>query len=127
MYKNMNNVRMRWGMIAGVLANTVETVQTYGIMYKAVAQSVILYGSESWVVTGVMLKVLEGFRHQEARRIMGMTATCGAGREWKYPPVAAAPEAAGRHPIMEYTRMRQASIAEIWHAAPFMNSVSRRS
>ena len=35
-------------------------------MYKMVAQSVILYGIKSWVVTGDMLKALEGFRHRAA-------------------------------------------------------------
>ena len=52
------------------------------MMYKAVAQSVLLKVSESWVVTGEMLKVLEGFHHWAARRITGMTATREAGREW---------------------------------------------
>ena len=52
-----------------------------GIIYKAVAQLVILYGSESWVVTGDMLKVLKVFHHYVARRIIGMTATCRLGRE----------------------------------------------
>ena len=41
---------------------------------------VLLYGSEIWVVTGVMLKVLEGFHHRATRRITGMMATRGAGR-----------------------------------------------
>ena len=31
--------------------------------YKEVAQLVILYGSDIWVVMGEMIKVLEGFRH----------------------------------------------------------------
>ena len=53
------------------------------MMYKAVAQSVLFYGSESWVVTGEMLKFLEGFHHRASRRIKGMMATCGAGREWE--------------------------------------------
>ena len=34
-----------------------------GPIHKAVAQSVLLYGSEIGVVTGEMLKVLEGFHH----------------------------------------------------------------
>ena len=51
-------------------------------MHKAVAQSVLLYGSGSWVVTGDMLKVLEGFHNWAARRIMRMTETCGAGGEY---------------------------------------------
>ena len=55
---------------------------SWGVMYKAVAQLVLLYGSESWAVTGEMLKVLEGFQHREARRITGMTSTRGVGGEW---------------------------------------------
>ena len=46
-------------MIARVLEMTVATVQAQGAMYKAVAQSVLLYASESWVVTADILKVLE--------------------------------------------------------------------
>ena len=45
-------------MIARVLERTGATVRAQGEKYKAVAQSVILYGSKIWVVTGEMLKVL---------------------------------------------------------------------
>ena len=69
--------------MARLLAKTGETVQTRGMMYKAVDQLLILYRSEIRVVTGDMLKVLEGFHHRVARRMTGMTATCGAGREWE--------------------------------------------
>ena len=43
-----------------------------------------------------------------------MTETHGTGREWEYPLVVAAMvmEAAVLHPIMEYIRRRQATIAE---------------
>ena len=75
-------------------------------MDKAVAQLVLLYGSESLVVTGDILKALEGFHHWADRGITGMTATHGAGGEWKYPLVVAELEAAGLHPIMEYIRRR---------------------
>ena len=51
-------------------------------MYKAADQLVLMYGSESWVVTGEMLKVLEGFHHWEERQIIGTTATRGARGEW---------------------------------------------
>ena len=78
---------------------------------KAVDQLVLLYGSESWLVTGEMLKVLEGFHHQEAIWITGKTKTLGAGREWVYPPVVTALEAAGLHPKREYIRKLQATIA----------------
>ena len=41
-----------------------------------------------------------------------MTATLGAGGEWEYPLVAEALESVGLHPIREYIRRRQATIAE---------------
>ena len=65
-------------MIARVLANTGATVQARGMVFLAVDQLVLLYSSESWVVAWAMIKVLEGFHHQVARRITEMTATCAA-------------------------------------------------
>ena len=57
------------------------------MLYKVVAQTVLLYGSESWVVTGAMLKVLEGLHNILDRRIAGMTAWRVDDGEWEYSPV----------------------------------------
>ena len=62
--------------------NTVSTVRAHGMLYKAVTHTILLHGSDSWVVTGAMLKVLEGFHHWAARRIAGMTACHADDREW---------------------------------------------
>ena len=43
---------------------------------------------------------------------MGMMVTRGADGEWEYPPVVAALEDAGLHPVMEYIRRRQVNIEE---------------
>ena len=40
-----------------------------GMLYKAAAHMVIIYGSESWVVMGAMLKVLEVFHHMTGQYI----------------------------------------------------------
>ena len=66
-------------MIVRVLVKTVATVRARGMMYKAMDQSVLLYRSESLVVTGEMRKVLEGFHHRTVRRIMRMMTACGTG------------------------------------------------
>ena len=50
---------------------------------------------------GEMLRVLEAFQQQASRRITGMMTTRESGREWEYPLVVEALEAAGLHPIME--------------------------
>ena len=40
-------------------------------MYKAVAQTVFLYGDESWTVMGTMLTVIEDFHYWVARKTCG--------------------------------------------------------
>ena len=82
------------------------------MMYKAFNWSVLLYGSDSWVVTGEMLNFLEGFHQWAARRITGMTAARGEAGEWGYSTVVEALEAAGLHPILEYIRRKQSTIEE---------------
>ena len=47
-----------------------------------------------------------------------MTATRRADREWEYPPVVVAMDAAGLHPIREYIRRRQSTIAEKVNCRP---------
>ena len=70
------------------------------MMYNVVAQLVLLHVSDSWVLTGVMLKFLEGFHHRVVRRITGITVTHGAGGNWEYHPVVVALEAAVLQPTM---------------------------
>ena len=58
-------------MIGRVLERTVVTVQARGEIYKAVDQSVLLYGSESWVEIRHILRVLTTFHHRSKRRVTG--------------------------------------------------------
>ena len=74
-------------MILKVLTKMGAMVQAHGMLYKAVEQMVILYGSESWVVTGAILKVLEGFHHRSSWRIAGMVDQRAEDVEWEYTPV----------------------------------------
>ena len=89
-YNNRNwsavyiNLRKAWrlqGMIVRILEQRGATVRAWGYMYKVVVKLVLLYGSKSWMVTGWVLNVLMAFHCQAARRITGMTAKRGVGRE----------------------------------------------
>ena len=99
-------------MVARLIKRAGVMVRERGAMYKAVAQSVVLYGSKIWVLTREMLKVLTAFHHWSARQITGMTAKCGACGEWEYPSVEEAMEDAGIHPIRVYIKKRQTTIVE---------------
>ena len=69
-------------VIYKVLAKTGATVRSCGMLYKALAWNLLLCVSGSWVVTGAMLKVLEGFHHRSDRWIAGMTSQRVEGVEW---------------------------------------------
>ena len=59
----MRKAQRWWGVVAKVLTNMGEMVWEKALMYKVVVQTVLIYRSESWVVTDVMMKVLKGFHH----------------------------------------------------------------
>ena len=71
-----------------------------------------LYWSDIWVVTGLVLKVLEGLHNIAARRIAGVTDRSAEEGECEYPPVADAMEASGLWEIKEYVHKGKFSIAE---------------
>ena len=58
MYRNLRKSQWRWGVVVKVMLKTGSTVRACEMMYKAVVQKVLLYGSKSWVVTEAMLKVM---------------------------------------------------------------------
>ena len=90
----------------------VSMVRSRGAIYKVVAKSLLLYESESWLVTEDILKFLAAFHHHATRRITRMTAKRGSGREWEYPVEVETMDSAGIHPIGVYTKVRKATIAE---------------
>ena len=63
LYQNLRKARRWWRMVANVVKKMGEMVRVKGIIYKTFIQTLMLYGSEIWVVTGDMLKVIEGFHH----------------------------------------------------------------
>ena len=86
-------------MIARVLERTGATLHAWEEICKEVAQLVLLYGINSWVVTGKILKFLTAFHHKAAQRITGMTEKRGSGGEWEYPVAYEEMNSAGIHPI----------------------------
>ena len=98
-------------MVGNVVLKTGATVRVRGMLYKAVVQLVLLYGSGRWVLTGAMLKVIEGSHHRGARRISGKTARRMAIGKWEWPPLAEALDTAGVCPIKEYIYQIQDTVA----------------
>ncbi len=54
--------------------------------YKAIMQSVLLYGSKTWVLSKVVLAPLEGFHIRAAYKMAKIHVPCRAAhRQWIYP------------------------------------------
>ena len=111
-YQNFHIARCWWEVVAKLLTSTGVTVCVGEMLYKAVLQMVLIYVRESWVVMGAMLKFMEGFHHQEDRRISGNMDQRTLGVEWQWPPVADALEISSLWPIKEYIQRQQATITE---------------
>ena len=55
-------------MVAEVMGKMGEPTKTGAMIYKAISQAVLLYGSKNWVATDVMMMVLEGFHHSTEKK-----------------------------------------------------------
>jgi len=119
LYRNLQRARQQWAYIARPLANDGASPRAAGMFYKAIVQSVLLYGCETWVLTEPMLKVLRGFHHRVARRITNKQPYLQNG-DWIYPPLDEALDAANLEPIDEYIRRRQNHIAQYLATRPVL-------
>ena len=59
-------------MATKVLKKAGATVRAQAMMYNTVVCMVLIYRRKSWVVTEMIMKVLEGFHHKLSWRISGM-------------------------------------------------------
>ena len=92
--------------MAKVLENTRELIKSQKMTYKAVVQTVLLYGRKVWVVTDEIMTMIEGFHYSITRQIAGMTAKKGDGGELEWDLVDASLDITGLCLIREYTRNR---------------------
>ena len=78
-----------------MLGNMEPPIKTQEMIYKAVVQAVLLYSRKIWVVTDVMIMVLEGFHNSISRRIVGMLEWRRDSGEWEWALVDVALEVTG--------------------------------
>ena len=120
LFRQLQKARQRWGLLSRVLEHQGASIRAKGLFYKTIVMSVLLYGSETWVVTDTMLKVLESFHHRAARRLTGRMARRIQG-VWVYPGLAKTMRKAGLFSIKEYIRRRQAHLEQHIALRPIHN------
>ena len=110
--KNLGKARLMWGRLSRVLRKENASAKVSGMFYKATVQAVLLFGSETWVMTPALLRGLEGFHVRAARRMTGMMPRKKYDGSWVYPDSAKVLEAAGMRSIAHYVGVRRAHILQ---------------
>ena len=95
-----------------MLEKTEAPINARSMMYKALVQTLLLYGIKIWVVTNVMIIMLETFHHRIARWIEVITEREGHRRKWEWISVDATLEVTSLWPIREYVRSQKAKIMD---------------
>ena len=110
MKANMKKARAAWGRISGILTREGANPKAMASFYKAIVQSVLLYGAESWVLTLSMEKELQSFHRRCARYITGLHIRPNQDGTWTHPSSVEVLEKAGLLTIQEYIRCRRATV-----------------
>ena len=69
---NLAKARRVWARNSLPLRAESASTRVWGMFYKATVQSVLLFGSKTWVLSPATLKRLEGFHAKAARRMTVM-------------------------------------------------------
>lgn len=121
LYSNLLKARQKWARISRLLAREGASPKVSAMFYKAIVMSVLLYGSETWVITSSMMKTLEGFHNRVARQLTGRRPRRRNDGTWFYPPIKEALEAAGMFPMSDYIARRRRYLEAYSQDRPLLN------
>ena len=98
--------------MAQILSREGAAPRVSGFFFKSLVQAVLLFVSETWLVTHRFRRALGGFQDQVARRLMGWLPRREPDRKWMYTSVATARDESGFLTMEDYIWQRQNSVAQ---------------
>ena len=110
--RKLARVKTVWRRMSYILSREGVTPRVSGLFFKAVIQAVLLFRTETWVVTLRMGKALGGFQTKVVIRLTGQIPRRTTDGTWKYTSAAAAKEAAGFLKMEEYVRWCHNTVAQ---------------
>ena len=118
---NLRRARQKWAWTTWVFSREGADARTSGRIYLAVVKSVMIYGSESWVLTPHMKRVLGGLFHRVARRLTGRQPRRGQEGGWVYPGTEDAMAETGLQEVENYVSCRQNTVTQYIATKPIMD------
>ena len=112
---NLKKARGVWKRFSVLLHRENLPPRVCGMFYKAVIQSVLLYGSETWSLSDSSMRRLEGFHFLAACRMARVNRPRRVQRDgtcqWSYPSKDDVYEEVGLFPIRHYIEVRRQTVA----------------
>ena len=116
----LRKAQMKWDRLSRILGREGEKTQVSRIFFKSVVQAVLLFGSETWVMTPRMGRTLGGFQHRVDRQISGRQPQLLQDGSWEYPPLEEAMWEAGLQEVESYVLRRQNTVAQYIATRPIL-------
>ena len=110
-----------WVRLAKVIGREGVDPKVSRTFYIAVTQAVLLFGSETWVLTARMEKALDSFHSRVARKIAGRQLWRRKDGTWYYPSLAVAMKEAGIVQIRTSILRRQNTVAQFIATWPILD------
>jgi hypothetical protein len=110
--RNLTRARQKWGRIGKVIIRTGADPKTMASFYKAIVQSVLLFGAETWVLSQAMERKLQSFHHRCARFITGQHIRKNNDGTWTCPSSEGVLREAGMWKIQEYIERRRSTVMQ---------------
>ena len=108
---NLAKARRVWARISRFLRAENASARVRGMFYKATVQSVLLFGSKTWVLSPATLQRLEVFHVKVSWRMTGLLPKKIWG-SWTFPKTKTVLAADGLHTIDHYVQIRSARIRQ---------------
>ena len=120
---NLRKAKQSWGRLEILIGREGADPKVSRTFYIAVTQAVLLFGSETWVLTRKMEKALDSFQSRVAQKFTGGQPRSGKGGTdgtWYYPPLAGAIKEAGIVRIRTSNLRRQNRVAQLIATQPIL-------
>ena len=121
----MRKARKIWTRMTRILVREGSDPSISGLFFNAVVQEVLLFGSETWILTPHIERALGSFQQRVVRRISGRQPSWRGKGRWGYPPLASAMEEAGFEEIRVYITRRQNTVAQYIATRPILDLCER--
>jgi hypothetical protein len=108
--RNLARARAKWANMRRFLVRDAADPKTMATFYRTVVLYVLLYGSESWVLTSDLMRQLRSFHRRCCRGLTGEFIRQDEEGEWICPKSEEVLKKAGVLTIEEYIQKRRETI-----------------